>query len=292
MSVFVAFGANLGEPEAAFRDAAERIARLPGVAAVRASPLYRTRAVGGPADQPDYLNGALRVETSLEPGEMHLCLQEVQRLLGRTDSPANAPRTIDLDLVLFGSRIVSTASLLAPHPRMHHRWFVLRPLADLDPHARHPILERSVGDLLATVEARRPKLLLLGEGSERLTAARRAATARRPEARISDCPVFPAGVNFLGIGPFVAGVAFEPGSEGARAAAGADWIVLLDGGTSSRSARVDGERKPAVDCRADSPQESVAILERFLDSLRPGEAVEVRKNERGVGDETAALDRG
>jgi 2-amino-4-hydroxy-6-hydroxymethyldihydropteridine diphosphokinase len=292
MTVFVAFGGNLGDPQAAFRDAAERIGRLPGVASVQASGLYRSRAVGGPADQPDYLNGALRLETSLEPSEMHLCLQEVQRLLGRTDAPPNAPRTIDLDLVLFGSRVVQSASLLVPHPRMHHRWFVLKPLADLNPEARHPVLDRSVREMLATVEADRPKLFLVGEEKERLAEARRAAAARRPDASISDCREIPGGVNFLRIGPFVAGFAFEAGSEAARALGGADWFVLLDGAPERTLVRAAGERRPAVDCRAASPQESVAILERFLDSLRAGEPVETRKGERDVGDERTALDLG
>ncbi|MDL2058580.1 2-amino-4-hydroxy-6-hydroxymethyldihydropteridine diphosphokinase [Mesosutterella sp. AGMB02718] len=135
----VGLGANLGDAPAALREAARRIASLPGVLSVRMSSLYRSAPVD--AGGPDYTNAAALVETTLPPLELLHGLQQIERELGRVRPPGvhNAPRTIDLDLELYGGLQISLApELVVPHPRMHERAFVLEPLLELDPEAVIP----------------------------------------------------------------------------------------------------------------------------------------------------------
>jgi 2-amino-4-hydroxy-6-hydroxymethyldihydropteridine diphosphokinase len=124
---YVGLGSNLGDREATIRAA---IAALPGVVAV--SELRETDPVGV-IDQPAFLNGAVALETELSPRELLECLLAVERELGRERRERWGPRTIDLDLLVYGSETVDEPGLTIPHPSLHERRFALEPLAELDP---------------------------------------------------------------------------------------------------------------------------------------------------------------
>jgi 2-amino-4-hydroxy-6-hydroxymethyldihydropteridine diphosphokinase len=131
VTAFVGLGANLGDAQAAVRDALGAIGALPGTRLVRSSRLYRSAPVD--AGGPDYVNAVALVETSLDAFELLRALQSVENASGRERPYRNAPRTLDLDLLLYGSARIDSAVLAVPHPRMRERAFVLLPLAELAP---------------------------------------------------------------------------------------------------------------------------------------------------------------
>jgi 2-amino-4-hydroxy-6-hydroxymethyldihydropteridine diphosphokinase len=145
---YIALGANLGNRETQIRDAAKRLRQTPGMEDVRLSRLLEFRAVGGPADSPDFLNAAAEVRTTLSPRALLDRLLDIERQMGRTRDEKWGPRLIDLDLLLYGDEIISSPDLKVPHPLMHERRFVIEPLAELAPDARHPVLRATIGDLL------------------------------------------------------------------------------------------------------------------------------------------------
>ena len=128
----IALGANLGDAAASVRDAMQALAALPDTRWLAGSPLYRTAPVGY-ADQPDFVNAVALVETGLTPQELLAALQKLEEQGGRVRSFRNAPRTLDLDLLVYGEVEMDTTELTLPHPRMHERTFVLMPLADVAP---------------------------------------------------------------------------------------------------------------------------------------------------------------
>jgi 2-amino-4-hydroxy-6-hydroxymethyldihydropteridine diphosphokinase len=132
--VFVGLGANLGDREAALRRAVEALGELPGTEVRRVSTFRDTEPVGI-REQPRFLNGAVELETEVRPRELLEALLGIERSLGRDRSgvPAGGPRTIDLDLLLYGEATIDEPGLEVPHPRLHERRFVLEPLAELDP---------------------------------------------------------------------------------------------------------------------------------------------------------------
>lgn len=126
----IGIGANLGEAAATVRRAITELAGLGTV--VRASSLYRTKP-WGVEDQPDFINAAALLETSLAPRELLRALQAVERALGRTPTFRWGPRVVDLDLLAYDDLVVAEPDLALPHPRLHERAFVLAPLAEIDP---------------------------------------------------------------------------------------------------------------------------------------------------------------
>jgi 2-amino-4-hydroxy-6-hydroxymethyldihydropteridine diphosphokinase len=130
----VALGSNLGDREQTIRSALSELASTPGVEVVAVSSLHETEPVGY-LDQPWFLNGAAALETSLEPRELLDLLLSVERRFGRVreGAPAQGPRTLDLDLLLYEDREIDEEGLQIPHPRLHERAFVLGPLAELGP---------------------------------------------------------------------------------------------------------------------------------------------------------------
>jgi 2-amino-4-hydroxy-6-hydroxymethyldihydropteridine diphosphokinase len=130
---YVGLGANLGDREGALRAALTALGATAGVQVVAVSSFRETDPVGY-LDQPLFLNGAAAVDTTLGPRELLDALLAVERSLGRTrDGPRFGPRTIDLDLLLYGDRSVDEPGLSVPHRRLHERAFALEPLAELDP---------------------------------------------------------------------------------------------------------------------------------------------------------------
>jgi 2-amino-4-hydroxy-6-hydroxymethyldihydropteridine diphosphokinase len=141
--VFVGLGANLGDPRATLARALEALAQLPQTRLVAASPLYRSAPVD--ARGPDFFNAVAELSTTLGPRELLLALQSIEQTQGRERPYRHAPRTLDLDLLLYGQRIIDEPGLTVPHARLHQRAFVLRPLADLAPELEHPRLGRLAG---------------------------------------------------------------------------------------------------------------------------------------------------
>jgi 2-amino-4-hydroxy-6-hydroxymethyldihydropteridine diphosphokinase len=129
---YVGLGSNLGDREATLRGALERLAATPGVDVVGVSALRETDPVGPVADQPRFLNGAAVLETSLSPRRLLDVLLGIEAEFGRSRAgPPGGPRTLDLDLLLYGHERVNEPGLQVPHPRLHERDFVLEPLREL-----------------------------------------------------------------------------------------------------------------------------------------------------------------
>lgn len=142
---YVAMGANLGDRLGTLRLAVDLLGRLGTVEAV--SSVYETEPVGY-ADQPSFLNMVVGLETSLEPVVLMQSLLDIEQELGRIRSFQNAPRTLDLDLLLFGDRVTAEPMLTLPHPRMRERAFVLVPLTEIAADALDPINGQTIETLL------------------------------------------------------------------------------------------------------------------------------------------------
>jgi 2-amino-4-hydroxy-6-hydroxymethyldihydropteridine diphosphokinase len=134
---FVGLGANLGEPQVQVRQALGALDAIPHTRVVRSSSLYRSEPVGHP-DQPQFVNAVAQLETDLPAERLLAELQAIETRHGRVRSFANAPRTLDLDLLLFGKAVIDTEKLKVPHPRMHQRAFVLLPLVEIAPEVPIP----------------------------------------------------------------------------------------------------------------------------------------------------------
>jgi 2-amino-4-hydroxy-6-hydroxymethyldihydropteridine diphosphokinase len=131
ITAFLALGANLGDAARTIADAITSIGRLPGVKLVRASSLYRTAPVD--AVGPDFINAVAEVATTLTAPALLDALQGLEQAAGRERPWRNAPRTLDIDLLLYGSASIDSPRLTVPHPRMGDRAFVLVPLAEIAP---------------------------------------------------------------------------------------------------------------------------------------------------------------
>jgi 2-amino-4-hydroxy-6-hydroxymethyldihydropteridine diphosphokinase len=129
---FIGLGSNLGDPESRLREALAALAALPGVQLTAASSLYRSAPVGH-ADQPDFVNAVAQLSTGLAARSLLTALLGIEERFGRKRSFRNAPRTLDLDLLLFDADSIDEAGLVVPHPRMHERAFVLAPLLEIAP---------------------------------------------------------------------------------------------------------------------------------------------------------------
>jgi 2-amino-4-hydroxy-6-hydroxymethyldihydropteridine diphosphokinase len=136
-SAFVGIGSNLGDREGNLRQAVELLSAEDGIDVVTVSEIRETDPVG-PVDQGPFLNGAVRIETDLDPRELLERLLAVEECLGRVRRERWGPRTIDLDLLLYGDDVVDEPGLTVPHPRLHERRFALEPLSDLAPSLEIP----------------------------------------------------------------------------------------------------------------------------------------------------------
>src|SRR5438477_4268435 len=132
-TAYIGLGANLGHREENLRVALESLRNTAGVNVTAVSRFLENEAVGGPAGSPAFLNAAARVQTTLEPEELMTRLLEIEREMGRERREKWGPRVIDLDLLLYGDRVIDTPGLKVPHPLMHTRRFVLEPLAEIAP---------------------------------------------------------------------------------------------------------------------------------------------------------------
>lgn len=140
---YVGLGANLGDARATLAAAFDALAAMPQTELTRRSSLWRSAPID--SSGPDYLNAVAELRTRLAPLELLQRLQAIEQAHGRERPYRHAPRTLDLDLLLQGQRVLHTPELTLPHPRLHQRAFVLLPLLELAPGLQHPVL----GDLSA-----------------------------------------------------------------------------------------------------------------------------------------------
>ena len=147
---YVGLGANLGPREVTLRRAVDLLAEAEGVHVLEVSQLRETDPVGV-VDQPPFLNGAARIETSLEPRALLEVMLGIERALGRVREERWGPRTVDLDLLVYGDETVDEPGLTVPHPRLSERRFALEPLAELEPELEVPGLGR-VSDALTALD--------------------------------------------------------------------------------------------------------------------------------------------
>ncbi len=151
---YIALGSNLGD-RAGHLDAALSALRSHSMISIKSvSRYWETAPVGGPPEQEHYLNAAALLETTLTPQELLQTLLAIESKQGRTRDVRFGPRTIDLDILLFGNQIVHEPNLTIPHPRLHERGFMLGPLAEIAGQAIHPVFQRSMAELLAQVSHR------------------------------------------------------------------------------------------------------------------------------------------
>lgn len=152
---FIGIGSNVGDRHAHVAMVRQALPLIRDTRLVAFSKVYETEPVG-PMPQEKYLNAAALLDTTLAPHALLRELRLIEALTGRPPVGQRVhwgPRTLDLDILLFGDQVIQTDDLTVPHPRLHERWFVLKPLADLDPAMRHPTLGRTVGELLAAAES-------------------------------------------------------------------------------------------------------------------------------------------
>ena len=148
VTAFVALGANLGDAQASVRQALADLNRLPETRVLARSRLYRTAP--HEAQGPDFINAVAKLDTRLSAPDLLAQLQALELAAGRERPYRNAPRTLDLDLLLYGDARIDSPQLTLPHPRMHERAFVLRPLADVAPDRVGPLALAAVQDQAIT----------------------------------------------------------------------------------------------------------------------------------------------
>jgi 2-amino-4-hydroxy-6-hydroxymethyldihydropteridine diphosphokinase len=134
---FIGIGSNLEDPVSKVQSALRDLDHLPATRVVAQSSLYRTAPVGM-LEQPPFINAVAKLQTALDPKRLLAALFEIEQRHGRVRSTRNAPRTLDLDLLLFGDQVIDQAGLTVPHPRMHERAFVLAPLVEIAPDVTLP----------------------------------------------------------------------------------------------------------------------------------------------------------
>jgi 2-amino-4-hydroxy-6-hydroxymethyldihydropteridine diphosphokinase len=140
ITIFIGLGSNLGQRRDILDSAIELLRSEFGLRVEKISDFYTTAPVGGPPDQPEYLNGVAQIATTLDPQQLLERLLDIEQRLGRIRTGHWGPRCIDLDLLLFGQEVIDSENLKVPHPLMHQREFVLRGLAQIAPDLTHPLL--------------------------------------------------------------------------------------------------------------------------------------------------------
>lgn len=149
--IYIGIGANLGDREKTLQKATGILNAKPEIAVVAASAVYETAPIGV-TDQPYFLNAVLQVHTSLSARSLLNCLLAIERKFGRIRETRWGPRTLDLDILLYGDAIINQPGLQVPHLHLHERAFVLVPLCDLKPDLKHPVLGQSIQFLTESLD--------------------------------------------------------------------------------------------------------------------------------------------
>lgn len=152
-TVYLGLGSNLGDRRANLDAGLACLAALPGTALIRVARVRETSPVGGPAGQGDFFNTACVVETALAPRELLDAIHDIERRAGRRRAEETrwGPRTLDMDILLWGDLVMATPELVIPHPRLAEREFALEPLAELAPALAHPVLGLTIAQLLQRI---------------------------------------------------------------------------------------------------------------------------------------------
>ncbi|MEW6354907.1 MAG: 2-amino-4-hydroxy-6-hydroxymethyldihydropteridine diphosphokinase [Planctomycetota bacterium] len=148
---YIGLGSNVGDREENLRGALALLRESGGIEVTKVSSFHETAPVGGPP-QGKFLNAAAEVRTALAPEELLDRLQAIERNLGRERTVKWGPRTVDLDILLYGDVVIQTERLTVPHPLMHERRFVLGPLNEIAPGAVHPVFGKTVSELLGGLD--------------------------------------------------------------------------------------------------------------------------------------------
>ena len=173
--IYLSLGSNVGDREANLTEAIGRLEALGNVVAV--SSFYETEPVEV-TSQPFFLNCAVKLDSQKMPKQLLSGILDVEREMGRRRTKTKGPRNIDIDILLFGTSIVETKGLTIPHPALHERRFVLEPLAEIAPEARHPVFKRTVKELRDSLPA--------GQAVKKLS--RQSSVASRPQEPKADLP--------------------------------------------------------------------------------------------------------
>ena len=156
---YIGLGSNLGNPLANLRAAIDSMREL--AVEVRPSPVYRTAPIGF-SNQPAFYNAACRLATRLTPFELMQRLLDIEAAIGRRRTFRNAPRILDLDVLLYNRVVLNSPPLVLPHPQMAERLFVLRPLADIAPFVRHPVSGLTVAEMLRELQGQSESMAVVG----------------------------------------------------------------------------------------------------------------------------------
>lgn len=147
VTAYIGLGSNIGDREKNLDSAIDMLRETPCVKILQVSSYINTAPVGY-TEQPDFLNAVVEINTTLKPDELLKACMDIEARLKRKRLIRWGPRTIDLDILLYGKQIINNENLIIPHPRMHEREFVLKPLSEIAPNAFHPILNKTVAEIL------------------------------------------------------------------------------------------------------------------------------------------------
>jgi len=148
---YIGIGSNIGDKVNQCKKAISEVLKVDRHKLLTKSSLYKTKPIGY-TSQDWFINGVIKIETDLEPLDLLQILKAIEVQLGRTETFRWGPRTIDLDILLFDDKEIETEELQIPHPHLHERQFVLLPMAEIDRHLIHPVLKKTVGELLENIK--------------------------------------------------------------------------------------------------------------------------------------------